>query len=150
MKIHEYQSKDIFSSYGIPVQDYRLCYTPEEAADAYDELGGGLVVIKSQVLTGGRGKAGGVKLANSKSEALIHADAILKLTIKGFPVTKITVNKAVDIASEYYLSFIKEINTTSVVRIMSAAGGMDIEEVAKNRPEKIHKFSIDQLIGLPH
>lgn len=149
MKIHEYQSKDIFSSYGIPVQDYRLCYTPQEAAEAYDELGDGLVVIKAQVLTGGRGKAGGVKLAKSKSEALIHADAILKLTIKGFPVTKITVNKAVDIASEYYLSFIIDRNAKSVVLMMSAEGGMDIEEVAKNRPEKIHKFSIDPLIGLP-
>ncbi len=149
MKIHEYQAKDLFSSYGIPVKEQILCYEPGEAAVAYEELDKECVVIKAQVLTGGRGKAGGVKLAKSKEEAKDHAKNILGLTIKGYPVTKVIVTEAVDIASEYYMSFIIDRNTKSVILMMCAEGGVDIEEVAEKTPEKIYKFAIDPLIGLP-
>ena len=149
MKIHEYQAKDLFSSYGIPVKEQILCYEPGEAAVAYEELDKECVVIKTQVLTGGRGKAGGVKLAKSKEEANDHAKNILGLTIKGYPVTKVIVTEAVDIASEYYMSFIIDRNTKSVILMMCAEGGVDIEEVAEKTPEKIYKFAIDPLLGLP-
>ncbi len=149
MKIHEYQAKDLFSSYGIPVKNYVLCHEASEAEKAYDQLAMEYVVVKAQVLIGGRGKAGGVKLARSREEALHHADNILKLTIKDYPVTKIIVTEAVDIKSEYYMSFIIDRNTKSVVLMICAEGGVDIEEVAAKSPEKIHKFSIDPLVGLP-
>ncbi len=149
MKIHEYQAKDLFSSCGIPVKKYVLCYQADEAAKAYDEITTEYVVVKAQVLTGGRGKAGGVKLAKTKEEALHHVKNILGLTIKGFPVTKVMVSECVDIKSEYYVSFIIDRNSKAVVLMMSAEGGMEIEEVASETPEKIHKFVIDPLIGLP-
>lgn len=149
MKIHEYQAKDLFSSYGIPVKKYILCYEHNEAGAAYDQLVTDYVVVKAQVLTGGRGKAGGVKLAKSRDEASQHAKNILGLTIKDYPVTKIIVTEAVDISSEYYMSFIIDRNTKSVILMMCAEGGVDIEEVAAKTPEKIYKFPIDPLIGLP-
>ncbi|NDV95820.1 ADP-forming succinate--CoA ligase subunit beta [Dysgonomonas sp. 521] len=149
MKIHEYQAKDLFSSYGIPVKKYFLCYEHNEAAAAYDKLATDYVVVKAQVLTGGRGKAGGVKLAKSRDETSQHAKNILGLTIKDYPVTKIIVTEAVDISSEYYMSFIIDRNTKSVILMMCAEGGVDIEEVAAKTPEKIHKFPIDPLVGLP-
>lgn len=149
MKIHEYQAKDLFSSYGIPVKKYILCHEAEKAGKAYEELAENLVVVKAQVLTGGRGKAGGVKLAKTRDEVVSHARNILGLTIKDYRVEKIIVTEAVDIASEYYMSFIIDRNTKSVVLMMSAEGGIDIEEVAAKTPEKIHKFSIDPLIGIP-
>lgn len=149
MKIHEYQAKDLFSSYGIPVKKYILCHEAGEAGVAYEELDMEYVVVKAQVLTGGRGKAGGVKLARSKDEALSHAKNILGLTIKDYPVTKIIISEAVDIKSEYYMSFIIDRNTKSVILMMCAEGGVDIEEVAQKTPEKIYKFPIDPLIGLP-
>lgn len=149
MKIHEYQAKDLFSSYGIPVKKHIVCYDAQHAGKAYDTLSTDYVVVKAQVLTGGRGKAGGVKLARNKDEAIHHAENILRLNIKDYPVTKIIVTEAVDIASEYYMSFIIDRNTKSVVLMMSAEGGIDIEEVAIKNPEKIHKFNIDPLIGLP-
>lgn len=149
MKVHEYQAKDLFSSYGIPVKKHILCEEARQAELAYKELGSEKVVIKAQVLTGGRGKAGGVKLAKSEEEAFIHAKNILGLTIKGYPVTKIIVTEAEDIESEYYMSFVIDRNTKSVVLMMCIEGGIDIEEVAAKTPEKIYKFQIDPLIGLP-
>lgn len=149
MKIHEYQAKDLFSSWGIPVKKYVLCYQADEAAKAYDEITTKCVVVKAQVLTGGRGKAGGVKLAKTKEEVLHHAKNILGLTIKDFPVTKVIVSECVDIKAEYYVSFIIDRNSKAVVLMMSAEGGMEIEEVAAETPEKIHKFVIDPIIGLP-
>jgi len=149
MKIYEYQAKKLFSSYGIPVEKHILCHGAGEVESAYRELGAERVVVKAQVLAGGRGKAGGVKLAKNKEEAFNHASAILGLTIKGYPVTKIILSEAVDIESERYVSFIIDRNTRSVLLMMSAEGGVDIETVAAQTPEKIHKFSIDPLIGLP-
>ena len=148
MKVHEYQAKEIFSQYGIPVERHVLCNTPDEAVKAFRQLEVDKVVVKAQVLTGGRGKAGGIKLADNEELVRQHAREILKMTIKGFPVTRILISEAVDIAAEYYVSFTIDRNTRSVVLIMSAAGGMDIEEVARNTPEKIIRYNIDPLIGL--
>lgn len=149
MKIHEYQAKNLFSLYGIPVEKYILCNSPDEAVNAYRNIAGERVVVKAQVLTGGRGKAGGVKLAKSASDVSQHADTILKMTIKEYPVTKVIISEAVNIKSEYYISFAIDRNLKSVILMMSAEGGMDIEEVAEHHPEKIFKFSIDPLIGIP-
>ena len=149
MKIHEYQAKKLFLSYGIPVEEHVLCHEVGEVESACRQLGAERVVVKAQVLTGGRGKAGGVKLAKSAQEAVSHAKTILGMTIKDFPVMKILLSKAVDIASEYYVSFVVDRNTKSVILMMSAEGGVEIEEVAARTPEKIHKFPIDPLVGLP-
>ena len=149
MKVHEYQAKEIFSQYEIPVERHVLCNTPDEAVKAFRQLSTDRVAIKAQVLTGGRGKAGGVKLANSEELVRQHAQEILNMTIKGFPVTRILVSEAVEIAAEYYVSFTIDRNARSVVLIISAAGGMDIEEVARKTPEKIARYLIDPLIGLP-
>jgi len=149
MKIQEYQAKDLFASYGIPVKKHILCYDAGQVKLAYKELGVKNVVVKAQVLTGGRGKAGGVKLARNEEEAFVHAQNILGLTIKDYPVTKLIVTEAVDIASEYYMSFIIDRNVKSVVLMMSDEGGVEIEEVAAKTPEKILKFPVDPLVGLP-
>jgi len=149
MKIYEYQSKELFSSYGIPVEKHILCNEVGEVEAAYRELGKERVVVKAQVLTGGRGKAGGVKLAKTGEEALSHASAILGMTIKDYPVKKIILSEAVDIASEHYISFVVDRNTKSVILMMCAEGGVEIEEVAAQTPEKIHKFPIDPLVGIP-
>jgi len=149
MKIHEYQAKNLFSSYGIPVEKYVLCNLAAEATKAYDDMAMERVVVKAQVLTGGRGKAGGVKLAKNREDVAQYANAILGMTIKEFPVEKIIVSEAVNISSEYYVSFAIDRNSKSVILMMSAEGGMDIEEVAATTPEKIFKFPIDPLIGIP-
>lgn len=149
MKIHEYQAKEIFSIYGIPVEKHTLCHTADGVLAAYHRMGVQKVVVKAQVLTGGRGKAGGVKLADNADDVYRYAQAILDMTIKGFPVTKVILSEAVSIVSEYYLSFVIDRNTRSVVLMMSASGGMDIEEVARQTPEKIFRFSIDPMVGVP-
>jgi len=149
MKIHEYQAKDLFSSLNIPVKNQILCYNADQAKLAYKEIGAKNIVIKAQVLTGGRGKAGGVKLARSEEEAFTYTKTILGLTIKDYPVTKVIVTEAVDIESEYYLSFVIDRNAKSVVLIMCTEGGIEIEEVAAKTPEKILQFPIDPLTGLP-
>ena len=146
MKVHEYQAKEIFSTYGIPVERHALCHTADGAVAAYHRMGVNRVAIKAQVLTGGRGKAGGVKLANNDRDVYQYAQTILEMTIKGYPVTKILLSEAVNIAAEYYISFTIDRNTRSVTLIMSAAGGMDIEEVARQSPEKIIRCSIDHLM----
>lgn len=149
MKIHEFQAKKIFSDYGIPIERHIVCSTPQEVVAAFSQLGKEKVVIKAQVLTGGRGKAGGVKLAGNAEEALQHAEHILGMTIKDYPVTRIIVSEAVNIHLEYYISFVIDRNARSVVLMLSAEGGMDIEEVARQAPEKIFHFRIDPLVGIP-
>ena len=149
MQIYEYQAKNLFSSYGIPVEKHILCREVNQVKAAYESLGRERVVIKAQVLAGGRGKAGGVKLAKTPDEALNHAQTIFGLTIKGYPVKKIILSEAVDIESEYYTSFVVDRNTKSVLLMMCAEGGVDIEEVAAKTPEKIYKFPIDPFVGLP-
>lgn len=149
MKIHEYQAKEIFLKYGIPVQKHTVCYTAEGAVAAYHRNNSKKVAVKAQVLIGGRGKAGGIKLANNGEEVYNHAKNILGMSIKDYTVEKILLCEAVDIASEYYVSLVIDRNKRSVVLMMSDAGGMDIEEVAKVSPEKILRFPIDPFIGIP-
>jgi len=149
MKIYEYQAKGLFSAYGIPVEKYVFCNEAGAVEAACRELGTDRMVVKAQVHTGGRGKAGGVKLAKNKEEALNYANAILGMTINGLQVRKIILSEAVDIESERYVSFVVDRNTKSALLMMCAEGGVDIEEVAARTPEKIYKFPIDPLIGLP-
>jgi len=147
MKLHEYQSKQIFARYGIPIPKGRVAATASEAKAIAEELGG-RVVIKAQVLVGGRGKAGGVKLAKSADEAEQLAGQILAMEIKGLPVRKVLVDEAATIESELYFSITNDRAARRPVMIASAAGGMEIEEVAARTPEKIIKLHIDPLLGL--
>ena len=149
MKTYEYQAKDLFAAYGIPVEKYVLCHDTDQVVSAYQALDQEVAVIKAQVYAGGRGKAGGVKLARSKEDAINHANAIFGLTIKDYPVRKVIVSQAVDIENEFYAGFVIDRNSKLVTLMMCAEGGVDIEEVAAKTPEKIHKFAIDPLIGLP-
>jgi succinyl-CoA synthetase beta subunit len=147
MKLHEYQSKMIFSKYGIPIPKGRVATTAAEAKAIAEELGG-RVVVKSQVLVGGRGKAGGVKLAKDPNEAEQLAGQILGMEIKGLPVRKVLVDEAAGIESEIYFSITNDRAQRKPVMIASAAGGVEIEEVAAKTPEKIIKVHIDPLLGL--
>jgi succinyl-CoA synthetase beta subunit len=147
MKLHEYQSKQIFSKYGIPIPRGRVAATPSEASQIAEELGG-RVVIKAQVLVGGRGKAGGVKLAKDAQEAELLATQILAMEIKGLPVRKVLVDEAAAIDQEIYFAITNDRAARKPVMIASAAGGVDIEEVAASTPEKIVKLHIDPLLGL--
>ena len=147
MKLHEYQSKQIFARYGIPIPKGRVAATASEAKAIAEELGS-RVVIKSQVLVGGRGKAGGVKLAKDPEEAEQLATQILAMEIKGLPVRKVLVDEAAAIESELYFSITNDRAARKPVMIASAAGGMEIEEVAAKTPEKIIKLHIDPLLGL--
>jgi len=150
MKIHEYQAKEIFKKFGISVPDGKVATTPEEAERIARELGGSLV-IKAQVHVGGRGKAGGVKLVDSPEEAKEAASKILGMHIKGLTVKKLLVTKSVDINDEAYIGFIVDRRTKKPLVMVSAAGGIDIEEVARETPSAIHKFAIDPFYGfLPH
>jgi succinyl-CoA synthetase beta subunit len=147
MKLHEYQSKQIFARYGIPIPKGRVATTASEAKAIAEELGG-RVVIKSQVLVGGRGKAGGVKLAKDPVEAEQLATQILAMEIKGLPVRKVLVDEAAAIDKEIYFSITNDRAARKPVMIASAAGGMEIEEVAAKTPEKIVKVHVDPLLGL--
>jgi len=147
MKVHEYQAKQFFAEYGLPVDHCILCRTPEEAAEAYRQLGMQRVVVKAQVHTGGRGKAGGVKVTSSEAETLEKARDILGMNIKGCIVDRVLVTEAMDIAAEYYVSVIVDRQTKLPIFMLSRAGGMDIEQVAKTEPEKIRKIGIDPILG---
>ncbi len=148
MKLHEYQSKQLFSKYGIPIPKGRVAATASEARQIAEELGGGRVVIKSQVLVGGRGKAGGIKVAKDPAEAEQFATQILGMEIKGLPVRKVLVDEAAAIEQEIYLGITNDRAARKPVMMASAAGGVDIEEVAATMPEKIVKVHIDPLLGL--
>ena len=147
MKLHEYQSKTIFSKFGIPIPKGRVAATAQEAKQIADELGG-RVVVKSQVLVGGRGKAGGVKLAKDSVEAEQLARQILGMEIKGLPVRKVLIDEASAIDQEIYFAITDDRSAKRPVIIASAAGGIDIEEVAVKTPEKIIKVHIDPLRGM--
>src|SRR5512136_523776 len=147
MKLHEYQSKQIFTKYGIPIPKGRVAATADEAKQIAKELGG-RVVIKSQVLVGGRGKAGGIRLAKSPDEAAEMADKILTMEIKGLPVRKVLVDEAANIETEIYLGITNDRGARRPVMMASSAGGVEIEEVARVSPEKIIKAHIDPLLGL--
>lgn len=147
MKLHEYQSKQLFAQRGVPIPQGRVTSSPVEARQIASELGGP-VVVKSQVLVGGRGKAGGIKLARTPEEAETHANAILGMSIKGLPVRKVLIDPAATIQHEIYLGVTNDRAARRPVMIVSAAGGVDIEEVAATTPEKIIRVHIDPFIGL--
>ena len=147
MKLHEYQSKTLFSRYKIPIPRGRVAGTASEARQVAEELGG-RVVIKAQVLVGGRGKAGGIRLCRTPEQAEDMATQILAMEIKGLPVRRVLVDEAVDISREIYLAIVNDRSTRRPLMMASGAGGMDIEEVAARSPEKIIKVYIDPLLGL--
>ncbi len=147
MNIHEYQAKEIFRSHGIPIPDGDIATTPAEA-EALAKKYGGTVVVKAQVHAGGRGKAGGVKLAKNPKEARDIAEKILALTIKDLPVQKVLVTPAADIATEAYVGVIIDRASKRATFMVSPAGGIDIEEVAAKTPEKLRKLAVDPRYGL--
>jgi succinyl-CoA synthetase beta subunit len=147
LKIHEADARAIFTSYGLPVPPSRLVRTPEEAREAAREIGCP-VVVKAQVLVGGRGKGGGVKLASDPEEAAGKAKAILGMDLKGMRVEKVLVARAVDIASELYVGMVIDRRSRKPVMMVSPAGGIDIEEVARLTPEKILKVVVDPTWGI--
>ncbi len=150
MNLHEYQARDILRRHGIPVPAGDVAATPEEARAIATRLKGP-VVVKAQVHAGGRGKAGGVKFARDAAEAAAHASRILGMTIKGLTVRKVLVGPATDIASESYVGLIVDRASQRPVIMVSAAGGIDIEEVAARTPEQIHRLAVDPRYGLlPH
>ncbi len=154
MNLHEYQSKQLFADYGLPVSKGYACNTPQEAAEAADKLGGDKWVVKCQVHAGGRGKAGGVKLVHSKSEIKAFAQQWLGKNLityqtdaLGQPVNKILVEQCCDIAKELYLGAVVDRSSQRIVFMASTEGGVEIEKVAQNTPELIHKTAIDPLVG---
>jgi succinyl-CoA synthetase beta subunit len=144
--LYEYQGKELFRRFGIPVSDGRLATTPEEARRAAEELGGP-VVVKAQVLTGGRGKAGGVKLAEDPPDAEAKARDILGLDIRGHVVRRLWIEKASDIAKEYYLSITFDRGAKQPLFMFTTQGGVEIEEVAANDPDALVRLHIDPLEG---
>jgi len=146
MKLHEYQGKELFGEAGLPVPRGEVASTPEQAAAIAERLGG-RVVIKAQVHVGGRGKAGGVKLATGADEARDVASRILGMDIKGLRVEKVLVEPALDIAKEYYAAILPDRASQRLVLMLSSVGGVDIEDVAHSTPEKIVRVALDPLIG---
>ena len=147
MDLYEYQGKELFRRVGIPVSDGRLATTPGEARQAAEVLGGP-VVVKAQVLTGGRGKAGGVKLAANAHEAEEHAKNIIGLDIKGHVVKRLWIEQASDIAKEYYLSLTFDRGAKKPLFMFTTQGGVEIEQVAEENPEALAKVAIDPVDGL--
>ena len=152
MKLHEYQAKELLARYGVPTPEGRVARTADEAAEAAEALGG-KVVVKAQVHAGGRGKAGGIKLANSADEARAAAEELLGtrlVTIQspgGQPIDAVLIEEQIDIARELYLGAVIDNSAGMPVMIASAAGGMEIEEVAESHPEQIHRQAIDPAAG---
>jgi len=149
--LFEYQAKELFAEYGVPTQPGKVAHTAEEARDIAAEFaadGHPLVVVKAQVKTGGRGKAGGVKLANGPEEAYAKASQILGMDIKGHTVHTVLIAQAVDIAAEYYLSFLLDRANRTFLSICSVQGGMEIEEVAHSSPEAVARIPVSPLTGV--
>ena len=147
MDLYEYQAKELFIRHGVPTTEGDVCTTPAEA-DAVAARVGGPVVVKAQVKTGGRGKAGGVKLAESRQDAREKAEAILGMDIKGHTVHRVLVAEASDIAEEYYVSLLLDRTNRSFLAMASIEGGVDIEEVAATKPEALAKIRVDALEGV--
>ena len=151
MDLFEYQAKELFAEYGVPVQPGKVARTAEEARDIAAEFaaqGHPLVVVKAQVKTGGRGKAGGVKLANGPEEAYAKASQILGMDIKGHTVHTVLIAQAGDIAAEYYLSFLLDRANRTFLSICTVQGGMEIEEVAHNNPDAVARVPVSPLTGV--
>lgn len=147
MDLFEYQARDLFAKHGVPVLKGIVATTPEEAKAAAEEIGG-LTVIKAQVKTGGRGKAGGVKLAKNPEEAYEYAQQILGMDIKGHTVHRVLVAQGADIAEEYYFSILLDRANRSYLAMCSVEGGMEIEQLAAERPEALAKVEVDPLVGI--
>ena len=147
MDLFEYQARDLFESHSVPVLGGAVAYTPEEAEAAAESMGG-RVVVKAQVKVGGRGKAGGVKLAESASDARAKAAAILGMDIKGHTVNKVMIAQAAPIEAEYYLAILLDRANRNFLVMASVAGGMEIEEVAHKTPEKLARIGIDPNVGI--
>jgi len=155
MKIHEYQAKDVLRQYGVAVPKGRVCFSVDEAVTVAEELGGSKWVVKAQIHAGGRGKGGGVKLADSIAEVRSHAEAILGMTLvthqtgtDGTEVKRLLVEEGVPIKDELYIGLVVDRASQKVVFMASSEGGTEIETVAATAPEKIHKVMIDPGIGL--
>jgi succinyl-CoA synthetase beta subunit len=144
--LYEYQGKELFRRFGIPVSEGRLATTPEEARAAAEEIGGP-VVVKAQVLAGGRGKAGGIKLADDPADAEAKAREILGLDIRGHVVRKLWIEKASDIAKEYYLSVTFDRGAKKPLFMLTTEGGVEIEQVAEESPDALARLHIDPLEG---
>ena len=147
MDLFEYQARDLFAKHGVPVLKGIVATTPEEAKAAAEEIGG-LTVIKAQVKTGGRGKASGVKLAKNPDEAYEYAQQILGMDIKGHTVHRVLVAQGADIAEEYYFSILLDRANRSYLAMCSVEGGMEIEQLAAERPEALAKVEVDPLVGI--
>lgn len=147
MKIHEYQAKEIFAKYGVPVPAGRVATAPDEVEKIAAEIGG-TVAVKAQVHVGGRGKAGGIKLGSTPAEARAAGEKILGMDIKGLTVGHVLVEGAVDIKEEYYIGITTDRAARRNIVMVSAAGGIDIEEVAASTPEKIARLHLDPALGL--
>ena len=155
MNIHEYQGKELFRSYGVPVPQGIPAFSVDEAVEAAKKLGGNFWVVKAQIHAGGRGKGGGVKLARSLDEVREHANAILGMNLvthqtgpEGQKVRRLYIESGADIAQELYLGMIVDRQTSKIVLMASTEGGVEIEKVAAETPEKIHYIHVDPLIGL--
>ncbi|MCR6490309.1 ADP-forming succinate--CoA ligase subunit beta [Amycolatopsis sp. OK19-0408] len=147
MDLYEYQARDLFAAHGVPVLPGSVASTPEEAKTAAEQIGN-QVVVKAQVKVGGRGKAGGVKLAQTPDEAKEKAEAILGLDIKGHITRRVLVAEASDIASEYYFSFLLDRSNRTFLAMASSEGGMEIEQLAVERPEALAKIPVDSITGV--
>jgi succinyl-CoA synthetase beta subunit len=145
--LFEYQARDLFESYGVPVLQGLIADTPAEAAEAAAKIGG-TVVVKAQVKAGGRGKAGGVKLAHTPEEAATAAEAILQLTIKGHKVNRVMVAQGAAIDKEYYFSVLLDRSNRTFLSLCSVEGGMEIEQLAEERPDALAKIAIDAIHGI--
>ena len=147
MDLFEYQARDLFEKYDVPVLQGLIADTPEEAAAAAAKIGG-TVVVKAQVKAGGRGKAGGVKLAHSPEEAATAAEAILQLTIKGHKVNRVMIAQGASIAKEYYFSVLLDRSNRTFLSLCSVEGGMEIEQLAVERPDALAKIAVDAIEGI--
>ena len=147
MDLYEYQAKELFVRHEVPTTPGDVCTTPDEAESVAERIGGP-VVVKAQVKTGGRGKAGGVKLAVDPADARVKAEAILGMDIKGHTVHRVLVAEASDIAEEYYVSFLLDRADRGFLAMASIEGGVDIEEVAATKPEALAKVRVDALEGV--
>lgn len=155
MNVHEYQAKDLLKSYGVPVPAGGIAFNPQQAAQIAEQIGGERWVVKAQIHAGGRGKAGGIKVAGTIDEVIKAADNLIGTDLithqtgpKGSHVQKVWVEQASNIQKEFYLGFVIDRGTQRIILVASGEGGMDIEEVAKNTPEKIAREIIDPAIGL--
>ncbi len=147
MDLYEYQARDLFEAHGVPVLAGIVAYTPEEAKAAAEKIGG-VVVVKAQVKVGGRGKAGGVKVAKTADEAFEHASNILGMDIKGHTVNKVMIAQGADIAEEFYFSVLLDRANRNYLAMCSVEGGMEIEQLAEERPEALARVAVDPLVGI--